>query len=116
MDKEKFSNERTYGKFVKNKFMEREKELITEEEHFENIKEYWGELMKLVEDDDPSGVEHLLLNRGKFIKDKLPGEDEVWEWLQGRAENKLGRKLMVKLNKDGIIAPIESEEAEESKE
>lgn len=92
--------------------MEKEHESIIKEEHFENIKEYWDELMELVEDDDPNGVEYLLLNRGKFSKDKLPGEDEIWEWLKGRAENKLGRKLMVELNDKGIIVPIESKEEE----
>ena len=65
--------------------------------------------MKLVEDDDPSAVEHLLLNRGGFSEEKLPGEDEIWQWLQGQAENKLGRKLMVELNEKGIIVPLEAE-------
>lgn len=87
-----------------------EKESIIEEKQFKDVQEYWGELMKLVEDDDPSGVEHLLLNRGEFSEDKLPGEDEVWQWLQGRAENGLGRKLMVELNEKGIMVPIKPEE------
>lgn len=92
--------------------MENEHENLIEEKHWKDAKEYWGELMKLVEDDDPSAVEHLLLNRGELSKEKLPGEDEIWQWLQGRAENKLGRKLMVELNEKGIIIPIEQKEEE----
>lgn len=88
--------------------MEKEHEAIKEEKRWENAEDYWNELMKLVEDDDVSSVEHLLLNRGDFQNEKLPGEDEIWQWLQGRAENKLGRKLLVELNEKGIIVPIEN--------
>ena len=92
--------------------MEKEHKSIIEEKHFEDIKEYWGELMKLVEDDDPSAVEHLFLNRGEFSKDKFANEDKIWAWLKGRAENKLGRKLLVELSEKGIIVTIGLEEDE----
>lgn len=85
--------------------------IIKEEEHFESIKEFWDELMKLTEEDDAEGVEYLLLHR-EFPYKKLPGEDEIYSWLKGRAENKLGRKLQVELNEEGIIVPINSEHNE----
>lgn len=84
------------------------KEQIVEEKHWENPEDYWSELLRLAEDDDVDGVEYLLLHRGKFKDNKLPGEDEIWQWLQGRAENKTGRKLLVELNEKGIIVPIEN--------
>lgn len=87
--------------------MEKEHDQLIDDEHFENPKEFWGELLKRVEDEDPSGVEHMLLNRGSV--GKLPGEDEIWAWLQGMAENKLGRKLLVELDERGMIVPIESQ-------
>lgn len=91
--------------------MENNHETTTQSEtHWENSQDYWNELMRLTEEDDVSGVEYLLLHRGEFSNEKLPGEDEIWQWLQGRAENKLGRKLRVDFDKEtGIIVPIESE-------
>ena len=88
--------------------MEKEHEAIIEEKEPKSAREFWQELMKLTEEDDPSGVEHLLLHRGGhgLLDKKLPAEDEIWIWLQGRAENKLGRKLLVELNEKGIIVPI----------
>ena len=73
--------------------------------------------MELSENDDPSQVEYLLLHRGDFglSEVKLPGEDEIYMWLQGRAENKLGRKVQVELNEKGIIVPIASEDKKENK-
>ena len=90
--------------------MEKEHEHATEENKIKDPKEFWGELMELSENDDASQVEYLLLHRGEYgLKDtKLPGEDEIFTWLQGRAENKLGRKLQVELNDKGIIVPIEN--------
>lgn len=88
--------------------MEKEHDAIIGENEPKTAKEFWQELMKLVDEDDASGVEHLLMNRGDLMDTKLPGEDEIFTWLQGRAENKLGRNLLVELNEKGIIVPIES--------
>jgi len=85
--------------------------ILKEEKHGESIKEFWGEVMKLVEEDDINGVEYLLLHRG-FPYKKMPGEDEIYLWMEGRAENKLGRKLQVKFSEEGIIVPIDSEQEE----
>ena len=94
--------------------MKTEKEAAVEEKELKSPQEFWDELMELSENDDASQVEYLLMHRGDFgLSDvKLPGEDEIYNWLQGRAENKLGRKLQVELNEKGIIVPIENERVE----
>ena len=63
--------------------------------------------MELADDDDLNQVEDMIIHRGDFGLEntKLPGEDEIFEWLQDRSAT-LGRKLQVELNKKGIIVPI----------
>jgi len=90
--------------------MEKEHEPIIEEKRPEVAIEFWNKVMQLVDDDDVSAVEHMFLERPENLMDtklpgKLPGEDKLWAWLQGRAENKLGRSLLVELNEKGIIVP-----------
>ncbi|MDP3883068.1 MAG: hypothetical protein Q8Q48_03350 [Candidatus Staskawiczbacteria bacterium] len=59
--------------------MEKENEPLIDEKHPETAKEFWDQLMELVDGDDVSAVEHLLLNRPEnLINSKLPGEDEIW--------------------------------------
>lgn len=89
--------------------MEHEHEPIVKEEKLnEDHKEFWEELNRLAEDDEVAQVEDLLIHRD-FPYKRLPGEKELFVWLEGRATNKLGRKLQVELNEEGIIVPIKSE-------
>jgi len=96
--------------------METKHEQSAQEKETKSAHDLWGEIMSLTEEDDVSQVEYLLLHRADFGlgETKLPGEDEIFAWLDGRAENKLGRKLLVKLNEKGIIVPIASEDNKSS--
>ncbi len=87
--------------------MEKEHGPATGEKELKSAKEFWAELMELADDDDFNQIEYLLIHRGDFglSEAKLPGEDEIYEWLEDRAAN-LGRKLQVTKNEKGIIVPI----------
>lgn len=84
-----------------------------EEKHFKDIQAYWAEIMDRSENDDIDGVQRLLLQRGDFSDKKLPGENEIMQWLKDRVANKPDYKLLVELNEKGIIVPIGREEKSE---
>jgi hypothetical protein len=93
--------------------MEREPSFEIEQEQWKDIEEYWGMLLDKVDEDDVEGAEYLLLHRDDFHK--LPGEDELfgwlmYEWLEKRLDEKLGRSPLVELNEKGVIAAIKTEE------
>lgn len=72
----------------------------------ENVNEIQKRIDMWIEDDEPSQVEDYFLHR-EFPYTRLLDEKNIFAWLKGRAENKLGRKLLVKLSKEGLIVPIE---------
>lgn len=90
-------------RFRENKNLLEEEPL--EEKHFKDIKAYWDEIMNRSENDDIDGVQRLLLQRGDFSDKKLPGEDEIWQWLKDRVANNPGQELLVELNEKCIIVP-----------
>mgnify|MGYP001332184261 CR=1 FL=1 len=84
--------------------MEKERQTLEEEKHFEDIKSYWEEILDRVENGDYNGVKRLLLQRADFSDAKMPGEDEIMLWLQDEAVRRK-EQTGLELNEKGIISP-----------
>ena len=87
------------------------REQVEHKKELQSPEEFEREIRELIDDDDVSGVEHMLMHRDEHEKGKMPDEDKIWQWLQGRAENKLGRKPLVEFDQENaVIVPIDKPE------
>ncbi len=77
-------------------------EQILEKREWKDAQEYWSAVMDLAEKNEPHQVEDLLLKE-RTDYSKMPGEDELYVWL----ESHLGRKPLVELNEKRVLVPIE---------
>ena len=86
------------------------KVIVPRKREWKSPEDYWAEVTELAGDDCVEGVQDLLLRSGNIKLSDIKGQEDLFAWLRGRAENKPNVRLEVELNEEGIIVPIKSEE------